>query len=228
MKHAPKTRTLLPRSTGIALLALVLTLPACSTEESGIDARTESSRSSSPDDSDDDRANEPPDFTPAQPDAQSFGALPCSQSREDLELPEADGDFVVEIGVPDAETESAYFPFTSDCIVPIAGVGQAGLLARLAVRTTADLSEALVELRITNPADTERIPGVNNDAETLRALGCADDGYCYAVPIRVEITHLNRLPELEGTLVALDAHVTDPDSDDFGTAHAWGVFERRR
>jgi hypothetical protein len=157
-----------------------------------------------------------------RPDA---GAVPCFDPRADVDLAPPSGKREIELGAPDQATETLFVPFDRNCIVPIDGIGQAGLLARLAVRVKGNVEKALVEAHVYNALDLERRPGINNDADEERTLSCPGDGYCYAVPVHVEISHLNRLPELEGTLLWLQILVTEPDGA-VSTREAWGVFQQ--
>jgi hypothetical protein len=153
------------------------------------------------------------------------GTVPCFDDRSELQLAPPSGKRELELGAPDPETETLFVPFDSHCTVPIDGVGQAGLLARLAVRVRGNVGQARVEAHVYNALDLERRPGINNDADQERTLSCPGDGYCYAVPVYVEISHLNRLPELEGTLLWLEILLTEPDGE-LSTLDGWGVFQR--
>lgn len=150
----------------------------------------------------------------------SSPALPDSYS-----VPEDEGDLRIEIGVPDAQ-ELEFVGSYPGGPVPIAGLGQVGLTARLAVRVEADdLDLATIRVELRNLGDESRDPGVNNNADLEQPLDCRDDGYCYPVIQRVEVSHLNRLPELEGTVVSIAVTVVSADNEArAGTAHSWGYF----
>lgn len=150
--------------------------------------------------------------------------VPCFESTDEVTLPAPSGEFEVEVGAPD-DTGTYFIPYDEQCLVPIGGIGQAGLLARFAVRVRGDVPRGSVGVSITNPADLERAAGLNHDADMMRDWSCPGDGYCYTVPVYVEITHLNRLPELEGTVVVLETTVT-PEGEAPSVGVAWGVFQR--
>jgi hypothetical protein len=157
-----------------------------------------------------------------RPDA---GAVPCFDDHPDVPLAPPSGARKLELGAADEATETLFVPFGRDCVVPIDGVGQAGLLARLALRVRGRVPSARVEARIYNALDLERRPGINHDKDEERTLSCPGDGFCYAVPVLVEISHLNRLPELEGTRLWLQILVTEPDGA-VSTLDVWGEFQR--
>jgi hypothetical protein len=110
--------------------------------------------------------------------------------------------------------------------IPMGGVGQAGLTAKLAYRCTpasdADpaLEEADVELILTNvfsavtaPREPEPVPS---------SLSCEDvrcDG-----AVQVEITHLAKLPELEGLKLRVDLRVQSADGELLGLDRSHGVL----
>jgi hypothetical protein len=74
-------------------------------------------------------------------------------------------------------------------------------------------------------AEPPREPAQNNGPGVVRGWNCREDGWCYLVPLLVEVSHLNRLPELEGTVVTFSAEVTDSeDSSLTGTTYGWGAF----
>lgn len=117
-------------------------------------------------------------------------------------------------------------------IIPIGGTGQAGLVARLALRCTPndeqpELDMASVDLLLINPFTGITAP--RKPRPRGYDLTCRDDGGCEAVPILVEISHLAKLPELEGLPVRVDIAVR-PLADDtvlLGQARSHGVFQRQ-
>jgi hypothetical protein len=118
-----------------------------------------------------------------------------------------------EIGALQEEEEDAgtWAPLSGN--IPIGGSGQAGLTARLAVRITDPngpimLQSAIVEVVLTNPLNGEVAP--SKPWDTPIELVCDDDA-CDAAPIYIEISHVAKLPELEGLEVWLDATVRDAE-----------------
>ncbi len=143
------------------------------------------------------------------------------------EFPQPEGPLEVQLGARDATTGIDWLPLGSNCGIPIGGIGQAGLTARLAVRVRSpDGTVARAKLRVTlvNYRDPERDPAPSNGPEVVQTLECRDDGWCYQVPLLVEISHLARLPELEGTLVTFDASAEQEDTGLTGTQQGWGMF----
>jgi hypothetical protein len=106
-----------------------------------------------------------------------------------------------------------------------------GLTARLAVRLTgiADPGTsflAVVQLVLANVAS-----GVTADSrpwEIRVPFECLDDGACYRVPVLVEISHIAKLPELEGTEVTLAVRILDETDLDrvLAQASSRGVLRR--
>jgi hypothetical protein len=135
-------------------------------------------------------------------------------------LPDGGTGYAVEIGITDPETGADYLPLEPGGDIPIGGVGQAGLTARLAVRVTppggeAALPEATVDLVLTNVATG--VMGENRNYGFPVMLHCGggdDDGACDVAPVLVEITHLAKLPELEGLRVQVDAVVRHPEDQE--------------
>jgi len=134
------------------------------------------------------------------------------------------------VGVMDG-VEKRYRELAPGETIPIGGTGQAGLTARLALRCTPlgdspALDMASIDLLLINPFTAITAP------RKARARGydmsCDDDGVCDAVPILVEISHLAKLPELEGLTVRVDVEVR-PVTDAtvlLGQARSYGVFQR--
>jgi hypothetical protein len=139
------------------------------------------------------------------------------------------GPLRVELGVPDRATGLKFTASKPGQAIPIGGVGQAGLTAKLAVRvspTETPLNKAVVAIVLVNAGDAERGPAINNNSTLPVDLQCLDDGWCYPAVFALEISHLNRLPALEGTVVTIDVSVVDPQNEDvWGEAHSWGYFE---
>jgi hypothetical protein len=134
------------------------------------------------------------------------------------------------VGVMDG-VEKRYRELAPGETIPIGGTGQAGLTARLALRCSPlgdspALDMASIDLLLINPFTAITAP------RKARARGydmiCDDDDVCDAVPILVEISHLAKLPELEGLTVRVDVTVrpvTDPTVL-LGQARSYGVFQR--
>ncbi len=175
--------------------------------------------------SDSESTDEPPTGTdiPA-PDEED----PCLQTPPGAdELPSSSGSLRIELGARNAETGVDFLPLGETCVIPIGGIGQAGLTARLALRTWSEepVRDAYVRITLVNFSDPERDPAPNNGPGVVRRFDCREDGWCYLVPILVEISHLNRLPELEGTVVTFSAEVvSSEDSDVSGASYGWGHF----
>lgn len=135
---------------------------------------------------------------------------------------------MLEIGVADFDDTFGFGDFQAGEGIPIGGIGQAGLTARLAVRIRDsaewDLSEGFVRMELVNVADANREPGIR-EFDVADELRC-EDGWCYPTPIRVEISHMNKLPELEGTLVSIAASfVATADDSLTGSVFSYGYFE---
>ncbi len=169
--------------------------------------------------------------TPPVSDASSELPESCFETPLGAEpLPEATGPLEVELGALDPLTGVDLLPLNDGCSIPIGGVGQAGLTARLALRfrTESEPSrDAYARVTLVNYLDREREPAPNNGPGVVRRWDCREDGWCYLAPLLVEISHLNRLPALEGTLVTFSAEVEaadDPSS--VGSTHGWGRFVR--
>lgn len=163
---------------------------------------------------------------PEPPDA-AGGTLP----PDGVVLAPSSGPWEVEIGTPGGVTGFRFEALPQGGIVPIGGVGQAGLTARFAVRAKAadltELQDASVRLEIDNIDDATRDPGVNNTADARADFRCSPDGWCYLVPLLVEITHLNKLPELEGTRITIDVTVQSLSSaPQRGSTSSWGELRR--
>ena len=135
-----------------------------------------------------------------------------------------------EVGVMDGVSKQ-YATLSPGDDIPIGGTGQAGLTARLALRCTPlagspPLDMASVDLLLINPFTAITAP------RTPRPRGydlvCDSDGACDLVPILVEISHLAKLPELEGLPVRVDVSVraVADDSQLLGQARSHGVFRR--
>ncbi len=152
----------------------------------------------------------------------------CGETPEGAEpLPGASGPLQVELGARDPETGIDFLPLGENCSIPIGGLGQAGLTARLALRTRSDepVRDAYAVVTLVNFADPEREPAPNNGPGVPRRFDCRQDGWCYLVPLLIEISHLNRLPDLEGTVVTFSAEVTSVDDSTMsGSSYGWGRF----
>ncbi len=152
----------------------------------------------------------------------------CTETPQGAEpLPSASGPLEVELGARDSETGIDFLPLDENCSIPIGGLGQAGLTARLALRTRSDepLRDAYAVVTLVNFADPEREPAPNNGPGVPRRFDCRQDGWCYLVPLLIEISHLNRLPDLEGTVVTFSAEVTSVDDSAIsGSSFGWGRF----
>jgi hypothetical protein len=112
--------------------------------------------------------------------------------------------------------------------IPIGGTGQAGLTARMALRMQADSDpgETMVELILTNVLDGTQGESVLADRPVV--LDCGADGFCYVVPVLVEISHLAKLPELEGLPIRVDVTVREAGDSErvLCRARNHGVLER--
>jgi hypothetical protein len=138
--------------------------------------------------------------------------------------------YACEVGVMDGVTRQ-YATLLPGETIPIGGTGQAGLVARLALRCTplADsppLDMAEVDLLLVNPFTAITAPRKSRPRNY--DLACGEDGACDVIPILVEISHLAKLPELEGLPVRVDVIVraTLDDSMLRGPARSHGVFRR--
>ncbi len=154
------------------------------------------------------------------------GGLP-----EGVVIPDAGGPLELEIGIADFDSDLGFGEFAEGGAIPIGGLGQAGLTARLAVRVRevegADLSQAFVRMEVTNVLSSERPSGVR-EFEVPDQLTC-EGGWCYPTPIRVEVSHLAKLTELEGTVVTVDASIVVVSDESLtGSAHSWGYFEAQQ
>lgn len=153
---------------------------------------------------------------------------PCFETPTGAQpLPMASGPVEVQLGARDATTGTGFVAFDSRCGIPIGGEGQAGLTARFALRVRSErtLDRAYVALTLVNFADPAREPAPNNGQGVVRALNCRADGWCYLVPLLVEISHLNDPAELAGTVVTFGIRVAAAaDEALFGTLHGWGEF----
>ena len=126
--------------------------------------------------------------------------------------------YACEVGVSDERGDWA--PLTASAgvsiggSVPIGGTGQAGLVAWLALRIAgidpADaVFHAIVQMVLVNTAT-----GVTADNKQWldpRTFECHGDGTCDRATVLVEISHLAKLPELEGTTVDVRARALDAD-----------------
>lgn len=139
--------------------------------------------------------------------------------------------YTCEIGVADPEDETRYLELAPGGEIPIGGSGQAGLTARMAVRVVPldgapALDRAYVELRLTN-LDS----GVIADSKPRREvveLSCGSDGICDRAPVYIEISHVAKLPELEGLAVGIVGDVRSADDAEVTLARArtYGVLQR--
>ena len=153
--------------------------------------------------------------------------------KVDLEEPLADAGtlpYACTIGVMDG-VEKRFAPLEPGGAIPIGGTGQAGLTARLAVRCTPSgdqpaLDMASIDLLLTNPFTAITAPRMARPRGYN--MTCDDDGACVAVPILVEISHLAKLPQLEGLPVRVDVSVRSLADDTLlGIDRNHGVFERQ-
>jgi hypothetical protein len=151
----------------------------------------------------------------------------------DLEEPLADAGtlpYACVIGVMDG-VEKRFAELEPGGAIPIGGTGQAGLTARLAVRCTPSgdqpmLDMASIDLLLTNPFTAITAPRVARPRGYN--MTCGDDGACVAVPILVEISHLAKLPQLEGLPIRVDLSVRSLADDTLlGIDRNHGVFERQ-
>lgn len=121
--------------------------------------------------------------------------------------------FTCTLGV--ADDVGAWAPLAPGGEVPIGGSGQAGLTAQLAVRIegdeiTGNAWSAVLRLVLENVAT-----GVTADAkpwDLAVTFECAEGGICDRAPVLVEVSHLAKLPELEGTSVEVRVQVVDADA----------------
>ncbi|MDH5672180.1 MAG: hypothetical protein OEZ06_08525 [Myxococcales bacterium] len=126
----------------------------------------------------------------------------------------AEGDYDCLVGIADPLTTIDYQPLEAGGPIPIGGTGQAGLTAKLALRIShpegqVALEAAIIDLVLTHIDNGATAP--SKPWQTPVRLFCLDDGSCFRAPIEVEITHLTKLPELEGSRVIVDARVYDAD-----------------
>src|SRR6185503_2558557 len=131
------------------------------------------------------------------------------------------------IGISSAGGEGGAFQaLEAGGAIPIGGVGQAGLTAKLAYlcAPTSDadpaLTDAEVELVLTN-AFTE-VTAPREPKPMHEALGC--DGVTCAGARQIEISHLAKLPELEGLTVRVDLRVLSSDGALLGRDRKHGVL----
>jgi hypothetical protein len=115
-----------------------------------------------------------------------------------------------EIGI--APPSGDYEALAPGGVIPIAGIGQAGLTARAAVRIEAEPPPAVVDEAIVALSLTNVVPDIVAESRPLGEpvpFECRDDGACYRGPVHIEISHLAPLPELEGLAVGVALEVTD-------------------
>lgn len=133
-----------------------------------------------------------------------------------------------ELGIAPPDAEPSFVPLLAGGMVPIAGVGQAGLTARPAVRLVADapvmLDEATIQLVLTNI--DSGVPAESRPFDRPVELDCRDDGACYYGPVLVEISHLARLPELEGLVVGISVELLDDAGSALCRSRSHGVLDR--
>src|SRR5690606_6611708 len=94
-------------------------------------------------------------------------------------FPQVAGELELQLGARDATTGVDWLPLGSECAIPIGGIGQAGLTARLAVRLRAPdgpVPRAKLRVTLTNYRDLERDPAPNNGRDVVQTLECRDDG----------------------------------------------------
>ncbi len=218
--------------------ALTLVLGGCRTESSdtkasdgGVQTRIpfDAATDSGPIDRRPDATAQDAGARSGEADASGQAASPATRPMlpADYTLPSATGTLAIEIGLPDSE-ELDFVASPPGSHIPIAGLGQAGLTARIALRIGSDepLPPARIQVQLTNLNDLERRPGINNNAELLQTLDCRNDGYCYPVIQRVEVSHLNYLPALEGTVVEVSVTATlDGETEPSGASFSWGYLE---
>jgi hypothetical protein len=134
------------------------------------------------------------------------------------------------VGVMDG-VEKRYEELAPGGTIPIGGTGQAGLTARLALRCvplddSPALAMASIDLLLINPFTAVMAP--RKSRPRGYDLVCDAEAVCDVVPILVEISHLTKLPELEGLSVRVDVNVR-PVTDAgvlLGQARSHGVFQR--
>lgn len=140
--------------------------------------------------------------------------------------------YACEAGVMDGVTKR-YAALEPGGVIPIGGTGQAGLVARLALRCTplADappLEMARVDLLLVNPFTGITAPRKSRPRN--HDLFCDSDGVCELVPILVEISHLtDEVEALEGLPVRVDVRVQAIAGDEalLGHARSHGLFQRQ-
>jgi len=113
----------------------------------------------------------------------------------------------IEIGVVDA-SGLGFAPLEPGGTIPIGGTGQAGLTAWMALRADNTLQRAIVELTLTNVETGE--PAPSKPWGKPQDFSCTKEA-CVLAPVFVEISHLTKLPQLEGLCVTASAAVVDPD-----------------
>ena len=144
------------------------------------------------------------------------------------ELPvDPDSAFTAELGIVDPVTGLDFLPLPEGAPIPIAGTGQAGLTARLAVKLSAQdgvaiPADVLIDVMLIELATGET---AQNRANVPLRLTCRADGACYRVPMLIEVSHLGgEGSEVEGSLTVRD--VEDP-ARVLARASCTGTLERR-
>jgi len=118
-----------------------------------------------------------------------------------------------EVGVIDAITGLSFEVLKAGGTIPIGGTGQAGLTAKLAVRI-ADPSgvladeQAIVAIVLSNTLNDETARSKPWGVPSPLECG-SEAAICYALPVLVEISHLAKLPELEGLCVQVETEIID-------------------
>lgn len=131
------------------------------------------------------------------------------------------------IGVADSSDDPAFRALEPGGAIPIGGQGQAGLVARMALRCAPAsdvepaLSEADVELVLTNVFTAVLAP---REPEPMRSTLSCQEQSCELAPITIEISHLAKLPELEGLTVRVDLRVLSSLGELLGRARSHGVL----
>jgi len=175
------------------------------------------------------RAQElPGDAAAGDQDRDSGIALEAFEPEQDASLR-----YLCDLGISPPAGEESFVPHQTGGIIPIAGVGQAGLTARPAIRivdpdgsSAVVITEAVIELVLTNVLDG--VIAESRPFDLPVELDCRDDGACYRGPVLVEISHLAKLPELEGLLVGVELRVLSTTGDTLCRTLDYGVLDRVR
>ena len=170
---------------------------------------------------------EAPDAADALTTPISDGARPDAPTEDDTGT-EREPPLAAEVGIIDTATMSEFVDLPVGGGIPIGGTGQAGLTARFGRKVwdpngQQEPPSAVLSLMLTNTSN-----GVTAENKTFGEaveLECRM-GVCYRVPVLVEISHVAKLPELEGTEVEIALTVLSPSGEVLARAGGSGVFER--